>query len=148
VARPGYYRCGGRDGSRHEGGPVCRQASLRADMLEGAVWADVRVLLADPGRVAAEYERRRDRGGGGTSGNDDSLSRQIAKTKRGLARLIDAYTEGLVDKGEFAPRARGLKERLGRLEAEAAARARQQEQVQGLRLAWAPDMVWAHPARR
>src|SRR5262249_40048439 len=35
-----------------------------------------------------------------------------------IARLIDAYSEGLLEKEEFEPKIRQLKERLARLEAE------------------------------
>jgi site-specific DNA recombinase len=134
AARPGYYRCTGRDGARHGGRPLCRQGSLRADVLEAAVWEDVRALLADPGRVEAEYQRRLGPGGSGAAPADD-LHRQRDRVSRGISRLIDAYAEGLVEKAEFEPRVRGLKERLARLEAEAEARAQAEEQEQGLRLA-------------
>ena len=50
----------------------------------------------------------------------------IQKVKRGIARLIDAYGEGLVDKEEFEPRVRAFRERLSRLEAEA----RQQQELE------------------
>jgi hypothetical protein len=43
----------------------------------------------------------------------------LHKVKWGIARLIDAYQDGLLDKAEFEPRLRGAKERLAQLEAEA-----------------------------
>ena len=42
-----------------------RQHAVRADLLEAAVWREVKRLLRDPGRIAAEHERRLRRGGGG-----------------------------------------------------------------------------------
>ena len=36
--------------------------------------------------------------------------------RQGVARLIDSYTEGLIDKAEFEPRLTRLRERLGHLE--------------------------------
>jgi hypothetical protein len=37
----------------------------------------------------------------------------IQKLKRGIARLIDAYEDGLLKKEEFEPRLRNAKGRLG-----------------------------------
>ena len=45
----------------------------------------------------------------------------IAQVRRGIARLIDAYEDGLLEKDEFEPRVRESKARLARLEKEAAA---------------------------
>ena len=58
----------------------------------------------------------------------------IQKVKRGIARLIDAYGDGLVDKEEFEPRIRQFKERLVRLEEEAKQQAELEAQEQQLRL--------------
>jgi hypothetical protein len=46
-------------------------------------------------------------------------------------RLIDSYAEGLIEKGEFEPRVRRLRERIGQLEQQAGewAEAAQQEQA-------------------
>src|SRR5262249_26348501 len=58
-------------------------------------------------------------------GRDDrpveQLQGQIAKAKRGVARLIDAYEDGLLERSEFEPRLRRAKGRLEKLEGEAAA---------------------------
>jgi site-specific DNA recombinase len=35
---------------------------------------------------------------------------QISKLRQGMGRLIDSYTEGLIDKGEFEPRLTRLKQ--------------------------------------
>ena len=48
------------------------------------------------------------------------LQSRIQTAKRGIARLIDGYEEGLLDKSEFEPRIRRAKERLGKLEGERA----------------------------
>ena len=45
---------------------------------------------------------------------------QARKLRQGLARLIDGYAEGLLEKAEFEPRLARLRERIARLEAEAA----------------------------
>lgn len=44
------------------------------------------------------------------------LERQVGRVRQGVARLIDSYTEGLIDKAEFEPRLTRLRERLGHLE--------------------------------
>jgi site-specific DNA recombinase len=54
--------------------------------------------------------------------------------KRGIARLIDAYGEGLLDKSEFEPRIRRAKERLAELETQAKAQAELEIQERELRL--------------
>jgi site-specific DNA recombinase len=114
-----YYRCTGTDAYRFGGQRVCDNKQLRSDLLEEAVWQDVCALLKDPGRLQTEFERRRDKG---SSAEGDQgirpLENLIQQLRRGIARLIDAYSEGLVEKGEFEPRVRGLRERLTRLESE------------------------------
>lgn len=40
----------------------------------------------------------------------------MGKLRRGVARLIDSYAEGLIDKAEFEPRVTRLRERLRHLE--------------------------------
>src|SRR5205823_6439225 len=54
-----YYRCTGTDAYRFGGQRVCHNKQVRTDLLEEAVWEDVGALLKDPGRIEAEFERRR-----------------------------------------------------------------------------------------
>ena len=134
TRRYAYYRCTGTDAYRFGGQRICQNKQVRTDVLEEAVWADVCALLKDPGRVEAEYRRRMedkpsDKGAKGRA-EAESL---IGKVKRGIARLIDAYGDGLVDKEEFEPRIRQFKERLARLEEEAKQQAELETQDQQLR---------------
>jgi site-specific DNA recombinase len=46
------------------------------------------------------------------------LETQISTVRRGMARLIDSYAEGLIDKQEFEPRVTRLRARLQHLEAQ------------------------------
>src|SRR5436309_2439527 len=46
-----YYRCVGSDAYRFGGQRVCRNRQVRTDLLEIAVWDDVRDLLAHPDRI-------------------------------------------------------------------------------------------------
>src|SRR5829696_2949364 len=53
-----YYRCTGSDAYRFGGQRLCWNKQIRTDMLDAAVWDDVRQLLSEPERVRGEYERR------------------------------------------------------------------------------------------
>jgi site-specific DNA recombinase len=113
-----YYRCVGTDAYRFGGTPVCTNKQCRTDLLDRAVWEDVCALLAEPQRVRAEYERRL-RGHHKKSGRPVAqLAKMIGKVRSGMARLIDAYQEGHLEKTDFEARITGLKERLQKLEAE------------------------------
>src|SRR5262249_5000173 len=130
--RYAYYRCIGTDAYRFAGERICDNKQLRADALEAAVWQDVRALLGDPGRVEQEYRRRRS--GKGREGRPaEQLQAQVAKAKRAVARLIDAYQEGLLAREEFEPRIRRARERLLNLEGEAAQVLAAEDQEQQLR---------------
>src|SRR3954471_1750734 len=62
--------------------------------------------------------------GAGRRGSDgpelDVVEAQIAKLRRTMARLIDGYAEGLIDKAEFEPRITGLRQRIAGWEERAA----------------------------
>ena len=73
-------------------------------------------MLAHPERLAEEYRRRlhpeRD-----TRGTDlATVEAQLGKLRQGLARLIDSYADGLIDKHEFEPRITRLRQRIAQLE--------------------------------
>ncbi len=135
LRRYTYYRCVGSNAARFGGQRLCRNLPVPAGSLETAVWNDVCALLAHPGKIEEEYQRRLS---GPAKGSDavtvEALTKRIRQVKRGIARLIDAYGEGLLDKHEFEPRIRSAKERLGTLEAEARAKGAQAHQQQELRL--------------
>jgi len=115
----GYYRCIGTDRRRGDGQRVCHLPTAPLGPLESAVWRDVRALLADPSRIQAEYGRRVKEQGASMSPQREQLQAQRQRVQRGLTRLIDAYTEGLLDKAEFEPRLRSVKQRLRELDGEA-----------------------------
>jgi site-specific DNA recombinase len=129
------YRCIGTDGYRFGGQKACSNKQVRTDLLDEAVWPDVCALLKAPERVALEHRRRSE---GGDRKRDvrraEALEQLIRKVRRGIARLIDAYGEGLLEKEEFEPRIRTARERLARLEAEARERADADAEEQELRL--------------
>ncbi len=118
------------------GGRPCDNRQVRVDDLDEAVWRDVCQLLRDPGQIRSEYERRLNEDPGREPPlAEEGLERQIKKVRTGLARLIDGYQEGLLQKEEFEPRLRAARERLARLEAEAKEVAERRDQAQALRLA-------------
>jgi len=107
------------DGYRFGGHRVCTNTQVRTDLVEIAVWHEVCQLLQDPQRLEREYHRRGQvRPRGAKWETPESLRAQITKLQRGMARLIDGYAEGVIEKGEFEPRIKRLKQRVTILEAQ------------------------------
>jgi len=108
-----YYRCIGSDAYRFGGQRICSNTQVRTDHLEEAVWQEVCGLLNDPNRLEREYTRRLEDTKTGTEDPDAiTLKKQIAKIRQGIARLIDSYSEGFIEKNEFEPRIAQLKQRV------------------------------------
>ena len=93
-----------------------RIRQVRTDLLDLAVWQEVCTLLAHPERLAEEYRRRLQPETRAKRPSLATVGGQIGKLRQGVARLIDSYAEGLIDKGEFEPRITRLRQRLARLE--------------------------------
>ena len=130
-----YYRCCGTDRSRFHGAFRCNARLVAVDQLDEAVWTEVCRLLDNPKLVIAEYQRRLDAVQATPHRLElDALDRQLAKARRAIERLIDSYTEGLIEKPEFEPRLTALRRRTARLEAEAKAQQEADEQVRSLHL--------------
>jgi len=110
-----YYRCPGIEGYRFGGERICDNHQVRTDILEEAVWKEVSELLKDPHLVAREYDRRLTTK---NKRNEDlsAIEREEWKVKNGISRLIDSYTNGLIEKEEFEPRVKNLRQRLSVLE--------------------------------
>src|SRR5262249_13285260 len=113
-----YYRCVGTDAYRFGGTPVCRNKQCRTDLLDRAVWDDVCALLAEPQRVRAEYERRLRGQNKKNSRPLEQLAKMIGKVRSGMARLIDAYQDGHLEKADYESRITPLKKRLQKLQTE------------------------------
>jgi site-specific DNA recombinase len=114
-----YYRCLGTDAYRFGGERVCSNKQVRTDLLDLAVWAEVRKLLEHPERLAEEHRRRLRPHSNARSEDLTMVEAQLGKLRQGLARLIDGYAEGLIEKGEFEPRITRLRERIAKLEEQA-----------------------------
>ncbi len=129
-----YYRCIGTDGYRFGGERVCDMKQVRTDMLGQAVWEDVCHLLAHPDRLKEEYQQRlslEPKGEGWQS--LQQIQSLVQKVKRGIGRLLDAYTEGLIERPEFEPRIQQARARLAGLEHQA--QNQQEEEAQQTELA-------------
>ena len=105
-----YYRCTSMlaEGRRER---ACTNSAIPAAAVEETVWQDVSAVLREPRRLALEYQRRLTQ----TPPSQESLhwlEQQQAKEKRALARLIDAYESGLLEKEEFVPRLERARQRL------------------------------------
>jgi site-specific DNA recombinase len=111
-----YYRCLGTDAYRFGGERVCYNTQVRTDLLELAVWQEVCALLAHPERLADEYRRRVQPDTRAQRTTLTTLEGQLSKLRQGLARLIDSYAEGLLEKYEFEPRLTRLRQRITHLE--------------------------------
>jgi site-specific DNA recombinase len=113
-----YYRCIGTEEHRLHGAPKCSNPTVHGDKLDQMVWHQVRALLENPNRVAQEYQRRIDEVQDGVVPSEQvaRLDRQMTTLRRSIDRLIDSYSGGLIDKTEFEPRIKGLKQRISELD--------------------------------
>jgi site-specific DNA recombinase len=111
-----YYRCIGSDAYRFGGERVCWNKQLRTDLVEEAVWQEVCRLLEDPSRVAQEYRQQLHTAD--MAPEWKGLQTSLGRLRQGIARLIDSYAEGTIDKTEFDPRITRMRERIRQLEAQ------------------------------
>jgi site-specific DNA recombinase len=128
-----YYRCIGTDKYRHGGEAICDNKSVNGARLEETVWVDVCSLLQDKDRLRRELERRLEPPAE-EAFDRSHWDRSITQLKRRMARLIDAYENGWLDKADFEPRIRRTKERLAREEESLAQRDRETASEEELRL--------------
>src|SRR5262245_49632136 len=113
-----YYRCLGTDAHRFGGERLCQNTQVRTDLLDLAVWQEVCTLLAHPERLAEEYRRRLQPETHAQRTPLATVEAQISTLRQGVARLIDSYADGLIDKSEFEPRITRLRQHLARQEAQ------------------------------
>ena len=114
-----YYRCGGTMTYFSIGIKACDNKSIRSDRLEVAVWEEVKSLLKNPDRLLFEYQRRmKEIEKSPFDETSNSLEKQVNHLKRGISRLIDSYAQEHIDKEEFEPRIKAMKQHLRLLESE------------------------------
>jgi site-specific DNA recombinase len=94
-----YYRCSGSDGYRFGGERICSNSQVQGTFLETTVWREVSSLLMNPERI--ELEHQESSKAGTLLGNLEILRSQRTKLQHAVERLIDSFTEGLIEKGQF-----------------------------------------------
>src|SRR5258708_15235142 len=109
-----YYRCIGSDAYRFGGVRLCWNKQLRTDLVDEAVWNEVCKLLEDRSRLEQDYRQRLLAKGHSTELTE--LEASLGRLRQGIARLIDSYAEGMIDKAEFEPRITRMRERIKQVE--------------------------------
>jgi site-specific DNA recombinase len=131
------YRCYGGEADRVPGKVrICGNPSIRVERLDEAVWSDVRSLLLEPERLVQEFERRlsRENESGEATRTSRSLDKLIGQVKQRIARLIDMYADGYVDKDKFRRETELARKRLTELESEREGLKEEESQRHELRL--------------
>ena len=97
-----YYRCSGSDRYRFGAERICSNGQIRAEFLEDAVWREVCDLLGNPEKLEREFKE----GGEAVASvqNAEVLKVRGLKRQHALERLIDSFTEGLIEKDQFTSR--------------------------------------------
>jgi site-specific DNA recombinase len=132
-ARNAYYRCAGAMNlPRHGFERLCWNKELRMDQADAAVWQEACLLLEHPERLEQEYRQRLQPKP--QPNEHEGLDAQLSKLRRGIARLIDSYADGLIDKQEFEPRVMRMRERMQHLEAQVQRLKEESEVQEELRL--------------
>ena len=114
-----YYRCIGTDAYRFGGKRICENKQVRTDKLDEAVWHDACELLRHPKLLRKEYQRRLAKPA--DSDSQTSIKKQLTTAQRSVDRLIDAYADGILDRGEFDPRIKRARDRVEKLQLQLAA---------------------------
>lgn len=109
-----YYRCGGSDGHRLGGKPVCRNHGVRVDLLDDYVWKSVCSILQDPDQVMNEWTRRNTENGPTQQAQHqfDEAKKNLADQEKVLSRLQDAYEAGALTVQELTERTTRLRGRI------------------------------------
>jgi site-specific DNA recombinase len=110
-----YYRCSGSDGYRFGGEAICRNNQVQGKFLETAVWQELCELLRNPRRLEQEYEGQGS--AGASSERDREFPSATSQLQHAMERLIDGFTEGLIDKEQFTLRMDRTKSRISDLDA-------------------------------
>ena len=128
-----YYRCTGTDGYRFGGERICSNSQIQAEFLEAAVWRAVCDLLKNPEKLEQEFKE----GGEAVASlqNAEALKALRLKQQHALERLIDSFTEGLIEKEQFTSRMARTKGRIAEFDAQIKAYSGDINQLEHVRLA-------------
>ena len=142
-----YYRCLGSDDYRYPQGRVCQNRPVRQDYLDEVVWREIVRLLEDRDLVKAEIQRRLQslQDSSPRRRRIEAIERELIRNGKGIAKLLDAYQEGLLELDELRQRVPRLRTRERALKAEQEAlQAATQEKRVFLQLAEQMDQFLAH----
>lgn len=82
------------DGYRFGGNRICHNKQIRSDVIEVAVWEEVKNLLKNPSRLLEEFDRRvNEIEKSPTEETRSSLEKEKNKLNKGISRLIDSYAQ-------------------------------------------------------
>lgn len=117
-----YYRCTGMDAYRFPEGRRCANRPVRQDMVEALVWEHIIQLLSNPALVRTEIDRRlqelrTDRVG---DVQREVATKELARLRAGITRLIEAYQEQLISLDELRTRMPSLRQRETMVQAQLA----------------------------
>jgi len=111
-----YYSCGGTRVYANRD-RMCDNSSIYADALEKLVWSEIKNLLNNPSHLEKEYSRRISTlEKNSTQNKQDKLKDEQLRLDKSIARLIDSYMDGIIEKTEFEPRIKSYKNRLLNIE--------------------------------
>ena len=118
----GYYRCGGSEGHRHPGGPVCSCRPIRQDYLDELVWREIVELLASPEWIRAEIQRRlqAEMTSDPAQQRKEKISLELRSIQHSIDKLLDAYQDNLMSLADLRERVPALRKRHAALEKELA----------------------------
>ena len=111
------YICVGVSNSRFYGTKKCDNKSILTNTIETAVWEEVKELLKNPARLLEEFQRRMIENPINSYDHAEiSIENQINKLTRGISKIIDSYAQDLINKEEFEPRIKSMRQKLKNLE--------------------------------
>ena len=115
-----YYRCLGSDAWRYAGKARCDERPIRQDLLENIVWTELVRLIEDPTLIQSELTRRLEvaRNASPARRRQETLTRELAQTRKRMERLLTAYQEELLSLDELRRRMPELRRREQSLQAE------------------------------
>jgi len=117
-----YYRCTGTDAYRFPEGRRCANRPVRQDAIEALVWEQVIQLLSNPALVRTEIDRRlmELRTDHVDDVQRDVATKELARIRAGITRLIEAYQEQLISLDELRTRMPSLRQRETTVQAQLA----------------------------
>jgi site-specific DNA recombinase len=115
-----YFRCLGSDAWRHFKGAVCDNRPVRQDLLDEVVWNEVLRLIENENLIQAEIDRRLTtaRDSSPSKKREESVKRELTRTRKSMERLVTAYQETLLSLEELRTRMPELRRREQTLQAE------------------------------